>query len=181
MSTVGERIRAARKAKGMTQRELGERTGYTSRSTIAKIEAGVNDIPRAQVAAFAEALDCTVAYLMGQATGEGESAMEMNILTEIGDAAAYEQLAEECVELAHAALKMARVLRKENPTPVDESHARGKIFEELGDLMNALDVVEPMLLARAYMSVIEQYRGEKMKRWEERIRAAKKEGMKWMP
>lgn len=64
MSTVGERIRAARKAKGMTQRELGERTGYTSRSTIAKIEAGVNDIPRSQVAAFAEALGCTVAYLM---------------------------------------------------------------------------------------------------------------------
>ena len=29
-------------------------------------EAGANDIPRSQVAAFAEALDCTVAYLMEQ-------------------------------------------------------------------------------------------------------------------
>ena len=66
MRTIGERIRAARKAKGMTQRELGERTGYTSRSTIAKIEAGVNDIPSAKVSAFAEVLGCTAMYLMGQ-------------------------------------------------------------------------------------------------------------------
>lgn len=66
MTSIGERIRAARKAKGMTQAELAERTGYTSRSTIAKIEAGVNDIPQSQVAEFAEALGCTVAYLMGR-------------------------------------------------------------------------------------------------------------------
>ena len=71
MMTIGERIRAARKAKGMTQRELAERTGYTSRSTIAKIEAGVNDIPSSQVATFADALGCTAAYLMGQAAEVG--------------------------------------------------------------------------------------------------------------
>lgn len=71
MMTIGERIREARKARGMTQAELAERTGYTSRSTIAKIEAGVNDIPQSQVAEFAEALGCTVSYLMGQAAEEG--------------------------------------------------------------------------------------------------------------
>ncbi len=36
----------------------------------------------------------------------------------IGEPAVYEQLAEECSELAKAALKMARILRNENPTPV---------------------------------------------------------------
>jgi len=75
MTSIGERIRAARKAKGMTQRELAERTGYTSRSTIAKIEAGVNDIPSSQVASFADALGCTAAYLMGQAEEEGGRGM----------------------------------------------------------------------------------------------------------
>lgn len=93
----------------------------------------------------------------------------MDILCDIGMAAAYEQLAEECIELAHAALKMARVIRKENPTPVDESHARGKIFEELGDVMNALDVLEPVLLTRPFAAEITRSRRKKMKRWKKRI------------
>ena len=42
----------------------------------------------------------------------------MKIIEEIGEAAMLEQLAEECTELAKAALKMARIIRKENPTPV---------------------------------------------------------------
>lgn len=36
----------------------------------------------------------------------------------IGSPAMLEQLAEEATELAQAALKAARILRKENPTPV---------------------------------------------------------------
>lgn len=40
----------------------------------------------------------------------------MKIIEEIGEAAMLEQLAEECTELAKAALKMARIIRKENPT-----------------------------------------------------------------
>lgn len=44
----------------------------------------------------------------------------MKIIEEIGEAAMLEQLAEECTELAKAALKMARIIRKENPTPVTE-------------------------------------------------------------
>ena len=48
----------------------------------------------------------------------------MKIIEEIGEAAMLEQLAEECTELAKAALKMARIIRKENPTPVTEKMAR---------------------------------------------------------
>lgn len=36
----------------------------------------------------------------------------MRIIEEIGEAAMLEQLAEECTELAKAALKMARIIRK---------------------------------------------------------------------
>lgn len=43
--------------------------------------------------------------------------MSDDILEMIGTAALLEQLAEESAELAQAALKMARKLRGENPTP----------------------------------------------------------------
>lgn len=43
--------------------------------------------------------------------------MHDDVLDMIGTAALLEQLAEESAELAQAALKMARKLRNENPTP----------------------------------------------------------------
>ena len=46
----------------------------------------------------------------------------------------YEQLAEECAELGKAALKMARILRGENPTPVTTAEAQDAIIEEYTDL-----------------------------------------------
>ena len=45
---------------------------------------------------------------------------EISILDMIGEPAMYEQLAEEANELAHAAQKMARIQRGENPTPVTD-------------------------------------------------------------
>lgn len=50
--------------------------------------------------------------------------------------AMYEALAEECSELAKAALKMARVLCKENPTPVTGEEAAEMVCEELTDVIN---------------------------------------------
>lgn len=49
-------------------------------------------------------------------------------------AALYEQMAEEAVELAHACQKMARICRKENPTPVTEEDAKQNVLEELTDV-----------------------------------------------
>ena len=43
---------------------------------------------------------------------------------EIGTAATYEMLAEECSELAQACLKYARILRGENPTPKTQAESR---------------------------------------------------------
>lgn len=53
----------------------------------------------------------------------------------IGDAAMLEQLAEECAELGKAALKMARIIRNENPTPVAETEAEDAIIEEFNDVV----------------------------------------------
>ena len=50
-------IRARRNALKMTQRELAQKMGYKSTSTIAKIESGENDIPQARLVAFAAALN----------------------------------------------------------------------------------------------------------------------------
>lgn len=65
METIYERIRRLRQENNMSQDELAKKTGYTSRSTINKIEAGKIDISRAKIKVFADALGVTPAYLMG--------------------------------------------------------------------------------------------------------------------
>ena len=65
MSTVGERILIARKQLGLTQEDLAKRMGYKSKSTINKIELGINDIPQSKIVMFAKVLNTTPAYLMG--------------------------------------------------------------------------------------------------------------------
>lgn len=65
MSNVGENIKIRREALGMSQDELAEKMGYKSRSTIAKIEKGVNDVTQTNIVKFAEILKTTPAYLMG--------------------------------------------------------------------------------------------------------------------
>jgi len=63
--SIGTRIMERRKALGMTQEDLAHKLGYKSKSTINKIELGINDISQSKVAKFAEALDVTIPYLMG--------------------------------------------------------------------------------------------------------------------
>jgi len=52
----------------------------------------------------------------------------------LSKAAIYEQLAEECVELAHACQKKARKLRGENPTPLEMDEIDDAVTEELTDV-----------------------------------------------
>ena len=65
MSTVGENILNRRRELGLTQEELAKRMGYKSKSTINKIEMGINDIPQGKIVKFAEVLSTTPAQLMG--------------------------------------------------------------------------------------------------------------------
>ena len=64
MTSIGDKIRARRLELHMTQEELAEKLGYKSKSTINKIELGVNDIVQSKVVEFARALDTTTSYLM---------------------------------------------------------------------------------------------------------------------
>ncbi len=63
--TLYERIKARREELEMSQEELAKILGYKSRSTIAKIEAGENDITQSKIVAFAKALRVEPGYLMG--------------------------------------------------------------------------------------------------------------------
>lgn len=62
---IYRRIKNRRLELGMTQGDLAKKLGYTSRTSIAKIEAGENDIPQSKIVAFAKALDTNPSYLMG--------------------------------------------------------------------------------------------------------------------
>ncbi len=65
MSILSVRIRQRREELGMSQEELAARMGYRSKSSITKIEKGINDIPQNKVEDFAAALETTTAWLLG--------------------------------------------------------------------------------------------------------------------
>lgn len=61
---IGSKIRAARLAAGMTQKELGDKSGYTF-STISRIEKGEIDLPISKVKTFSNVLRVPVDYIIG--------------------------------------------------------------------------------------------------------------------
>ena len=83
------------------------------------------------------------------------------IIDEIGKAAALEQLAEEATELAQAALKYARKLRGENPTPKTLEEIKANLIEEFTDVTICADV-----LGLHHDWIMKE---QKIKRWQERI------------
>lgn len=77
---------------------------------------------------------------------------ENSIIRRIGEAAMLEQLAEEAAELAKAALKKARILRRENPTPVGLDEADKSLIEEYTDVVQcAKELQLEWDLQQAYM------------------------------
>lgn len=95
---------------------------------------------------------------------------DFEVICSLGEPALLEQMAEECSELAQAALKLARLERGENPTPKTEEECVENLLEELGDV-------------NLCMSVVEANRGihirclsvDKKARWAKRIREARGE------
>ena len=65
MLTIYKNIKRLREQLGMSQDELAEKTGYTSRSSIAKIEKGLVDLQQSKIISFANALGVTPSQLMG--------------------------------------------------------------------------------------------------------------------
>ena len=61
---IGDRIKERRIALGWTQEELADRMGYKTRSSINKIELGIQDIPQSKISEFARVMATTEAYLL---------------------------------------------------------------------------------------------------------------------
>lgn len=64
MESIYENIKKYRERKGMSQDTLAVLIGYTDRSSIAKIEKGLVDLPYSKIIAFAKALDVEPIELM---------------------------------------------------------------------------------------------------------------------
>lgn len=83
MLQLYENIKKYRKAAKMTQQELARLTGYTDRSTIARIEKGEIDLPQSKIKQFAQALGTTPGHLMGwDAEPEDLGAMAAKVLAD---------------------------------------------------------------------------------------------------
>lgn len=78
LTSLGLRIRLLREKNNLTQDELAIKAGYTSRSSINKIESGLVDIPQTKIYAIASVFNVSPAYLMGWE----ENAPEQNELSE---------------------------------------------------------------------------------------------------
>ena len=63
--TIGDRIAARRKELGMTQLQLAKKLGYTSKTTISRIETGSNKLKLSKVKAIADALEISPTELIG--------------------------------------------------------------------------------------------------------------------
>lgn len=77
------------------------------------------------------------------------------------------QLAEECAELAQAALKLRRTMSMSNPTPVTHSEAVEVLLEEAADVLLCLRTI-PEAEGNGYY--IDITIGEKADRWLNRLR-----------
>lgn len=65
LKAIHKNIKSRRKELKMTQSELAEKLGYADKSMIAKIEAGIVDLPQSRIEAFAAALGTTKEALTG--------------------------------------------------------------------------------------------------------------------
>ena len=101
---------------GFTQDQLARLTGYTDRSSIAKIEKGLVDLSQSKVELFAKVLHVTAGELLGDASSSPPpslSASEQELLKD------FRQLNEEGQELV---LKAARsYVRSGDYIKTDES------------------------------------------------------------
>ena len=74
-------------------------------------------------------------------------------------------MAEECAELGKAALKVARINRGENPTPLLIEDAISNLVEEVGDVRVCLEVLQK----KGFDFNTDSRERYKMRRWEERL------------
>ena len=82
------------------------------------------------------------------------------------------QVAEESAELAQAAVKLVRIKRGDNPSPLPVNQAADNVIEEIADVKNAIAALRIDNLIPT--DELEEQRQEKLDRWYKRIRGEKK-------
>lgn len=149
---IGDRIRIKREELHMSQTELAKRMGYKSRTTIGKIETGVNDVTQSNVVKFAEVLNTTIAYLMGW---EDEEPNEPPLIPE---ASLSERIGKKISYIRHKRnLSIEELAKKTGVTPLqleDMEHGvnRGfnpELMKRFCEALNVddtyfLDMIEPV-------------------------------------
>ena len=100
MLKLYENIKRYRIDAKMSQAELARRTGYTDRSSIAKIEKGLVDLSQSKIRQFAEVLGVTPGHLMGWDEKPAEE------LEGLGALAAQLLLDQDAVEMARVYMQL---------------------------------------------------------------------------
>ena len=77
------------------------------------------------------------------------------------------QMAEECSELAQAALKYIRAARKETPMRIDE--AIEHLTEEIADVRLMIDAVSATVLSERDVDDVQAIKEQKLDRWKTRL------------
>lgn len=90
------------------------------------------------------------------------------IISKIRLPATLEQLAEKAAELSQAALKLARIIRRENPTPVGYCQAVDNLKEEAADVRLCLKV-----LSDDFDLITDGVEAAKYQRWWDRLEQSK--------
>ena len=83
---IGQKIKQLREEREWSQEQLATLMGYKSKSSINKIELGINDIPQSKVLAFARIFEISPADLLidaEQTQDEETLASEVQLLEEI--------------------------------------------------------------------------------------------------
>ena len=95
----------------------------------------------------------------------------LELTRKVDEETALDQLAEEAVELAHAALKLQRIRRGNSPSPVTEADAMRKLMEEASDVTVCLE----LLACKGINLPIAEIVNAKAWRWLDRIKAKEEE------
>lgn len=93
----------------------------------------------------------------------------------IPERVAYTQLAEECTELAHAALKLGRFadeVQCYTMGEADYSKWLGNLYEEMADVLVCMDALIPFLPFGAEEKIA-AIRGQKKERWQQRLKGGR--------
>ena len=93
--------------------------------------------------------------------------MLSDIIDLVGEPAVLENLAEECTELAQAALKLARIERGENPTPKSKNECVQAVMSEYADVLACITILKELKWWNS--QALFNMKIQKLERWMNRL------------